>query len=613
MTELMMPDYMGAMNDGLERGKKQGLAQLYGQAYNAAPEQRGGLLAKIAGSDGQLALAAEKSFNERDDDIHKQMATRAGQVVALYKTNKQMAQQMYAGGFLPIAARAGVGQGASPQLDDSMIEGLTQLSMVGQKPNELPTSVQEYQYGQKNPGYMDYRRQLAEASARPQYGSHNGTPIRFVPGGYQEVGPAGGGQAPHQGAPQQPRQDDPSAGLGDFNSAVSGVLGREGGYVANDAGAGPTNFGINSRANPDVDVRNLTPGGAKQIYKQRYWDAIGADNLPPQIREMAFDTAVNQGVGKAKELIAQSGGDPTKFAMLRSQHYASLAQGNPQKYGQYAEGWQKRVQETGPQQSDQSSGVYTQTRPPIEASPKTKQSWAFLSPAQRKQAMEQEAGLVGGGKDAPSGYQWNANGSSLVPITGGPADRKNNPTPADQAKGEMSMRKEVSDRVKESRSVMQMYQKVQAAATQASAPNDLALIFGYMKMLDPGSVVREQEFANAQNAAGIPDQVRNAYNKALSGERLNPNQRQAFLSSAQQIASVASKQVTDVAREYQGISEQYGYDTQRATGMADFRNVSTGGSQAEEAQAPNVNTKAEYDALPSGTVYMEDGKQYRKP
>lgn len=69
----------------------------------------------------------------------------------------------------------------------------------------------------------------------------------------------------------------------------------------------------------------------------------------------------------------------------------------------------------------------------------------------------------------------------------------------------MQMRKEVSDRIKEPRQVMTMYQKVQGAAERPSAANDLAMIFAYMKMLDPGSVVREQEFANAQNAAGIPD------------------------------------------------------------------------------------------------------------
>lgn len=188
-----------------------------------------------------------------------------------------------------------------------------------------------------------------------------------------------------------------------------------------------------------------------------------------------------------------------------------------------------------------------------------------------------------GGRDAPSGYQWGPDGQSLIPIPGGPADRKNNPTASDLAKGEMGLRKELTDRVKEPRSVISMFQKVQLAAQQPSAANDLALIFAYMKMLDPGSVVREQEFANAQNAAGVPDQVRNAWNKALRGERLNENQRAQFVSSASQIASVAGQQLTNTTREYQGLADQYGYDAGRATGMADFRGV-----QSEVSATPSA-------------------------
>ncbi|WP_204128690.1 hypothetical protein, partial [Pseudomonas ogarae] len=76
------------------------------------------------------------------------------------------------------------------------------------------------------------------------------------------------------------------------------------------------------------------------------------------------------------------------------------------------------------------------------------------------------------------------------------------------------------------------YGQIAQAAKTPSAQNDLALIFSYMRMLDPASVVREGEFATAQNAAGVPDQIRNAYNKAVNGERLNPEQRTGFVSSA---------------------------------------------------------------------------------
>lgn len=95
------------------------------------------------------------------------------------------------------------------------------------------------------------------------------------------------------------------------------------------------------------------------------------------------------------------------------------------------------------------------------------------------------------------------------------------------------MRKEIHDLTQDDRTVINSYNKVKAAARMPSAQNDLSLIFGYMKMLDPGSVVREGEFANAQNTAGIPDRVINAYNKAREGTRLNDDQRNGFVQSAQ--------------------------------------------------------------------------------
>lgn len=201
--------------------------------------------------------------------------------------------------------------------------------------------------------------------------------------------------------------------------------------------------------------------------------------------------------------------------------------------------------------------------------------------------------------DAPSGYRWNA--GRLEPIPGGPADKQNNPVAADLAKGEMGMRKELQDRVEKDRSILNMYQNVQNAANSPSAAGDLSLIFAFMKMLDPGSVVREQEFANAQNAAGVPDQIRNAYNKALNGQRLNPQQRADFVSQAQGLASAAQQRITGVTREYQGIADQYGWDPVRATGMADFRGV-----QATSGSGPSAPAQS---GPQPGTV--EDGYRFR--
>lgn len=69
-------------------------------------------------------------------------------------------------------------------------------------------------------------------------------------------------------------------------------------------------------------------------------------------------------------------------------------------------------------------------------------------------------------------------------------------------------------------------------AQQENAAGDLAMIFSLMKMYDPTSVVREGEQASAQNAAGVPDRIRNMYNNLLTGQRLSPNQRREFVGVA---------------------------------------------------------------------------------
>ncbi|MCO7456843.1 hypothetical protein [Stenotrophomonas maltophilia] len=214
-------------------------------------------------------------------------------------------------------------------------------------------------------------------------------------------------------------------------------------------------------------------------------------------------------------------------------------------------------------------------------------------------------------QSAPSGYTYQ--GDSLVPIPGGPAD---NSSPQAVASGEQSLRKEVTQNLKDDQGVLSMYRNVQSAASRPSAAGDLSLIFAFMKMLDPGSVVREQEFANAQNAAGVPDQVRNAYNKAISGQRLNPTQRQDFLNQAAQLATNAEGRITGTTRKYQEIARQYGYDPVRGTGMADFSGVTGSVSRGPEPAAgpARPQTDADFKALPSGSLYIDpdDGRTYRK-
>lgn len=66
-----------------------------------------------------------------------------------------------------------------------------------------------------------------------------------------------------------------------------------------------------------------------------------------------------------------------------------------------------------------------------------------------------------------------------------------------------------------------------------SAADDMAGIYAYMKLADPESTVLAGEFANAQDATGIPQRVLNLFNKAVSGVMLNPQQRLEFIRASE--------------------------------------------------------------------------------
>ena len=72
-----------------------------------------------------------------------------------------------------------------------------------------------------------------------------------------------------------------------------------------------------------------------------------------------------------------------------------------------------------------------------------------------------------------------------------------------------------------------------------SGPASIAMVFKFMKALDPTSVVREGEFATAENSAGIPEALRNTYNKLMEGGRLGPQQIEQFVFTAKSLANSA--------------------------------------------------------------------------
>ena len=100
-----------------------------------------------------------------------------------------------------------------------------------------------------------------------------------------------------------------------FDDIIEVVLHHEGGYVNDpDDPGGETNFGIAKRSHPDVDIKNLTKDGAKEIYYQDYWVKNRVPQMPEDLKHIYFDMCVNQGRGRAIKILQRAAN--AKGAML---------------------------------------------------------------------------------------------------------------------------------------------------------------------------------------------------------------------------------------------------------------------------------------------------------
>lgn len=124
-----------------------------------------------------------------------------------------------------------------------------------------------------------------------------------------------------------------------FEGAINEVLGEEGGYVNNPSDpGGETNWGISKAAFPSVDIKNLTRDDAKALYRAHYWEPLVSYHLSPKFTLVAFECAVNQGLGRCKALLDASKGQLDWFMADRA-----LAYVQDKNFGTFGKGWLRRL------------------------------------------------------------------------------------------------------------------------------------------------------------------------------------------------------------------------------------------------------------------------------
>jgi hypothetical protein len=132
-----------------------------------------------------------------------------------------------------------------------------------------------------------------------------------------------------------------------FEQCVSFVLDREGRFYEDNPAdpGGETKYGISKKAYPALDIKSLTEEQAKAIYLQDYWRPLNCDQYDIRMALAVFDTAVNQGVGAARALLAEfsvPGFTVEQFLFRRLRRYSNLVQANP-KLKVWLDNWLLRV------------------------------------------------------------------------------------------------------------------------------------------------------------------------------------------------------------------------------------------------------------------------------
>jgi hypothetical protein len=105
--------------------------------------------------------------------------------------------------------------------------------------------------------------------------------------------------------------------------------------------------------------------------------------------------------------------------------------------------------------------------------------------------------------------------------------------------------------------VRDAYGKLRASVQgEPTAAGDMALIYNYQKMLDPGSIVRESEFATAARAGSYGDRIKAAVENVQSGRLLTNDMRADFTRKAHEQFQSALQQQQELEGQYRGIAGQ---------------------------------------------------------
>lgn len=386
-------------------------------------------------------------------------------------------------------------------------------------------------------------------------------------------------------------QPAPIRGAGGGSNDLAGIkqrlFAREGGYVARDGSSGaPANFGINQRANPDVDVANLTRERAEQIYDERYIKPILDAGVSGPALEAVIDFGVNAGPNRALDFWRRSGGDINRFNELRLNHYRSLPD-----YNRYGRSWERRVAETTPGTVDTRGG----TRVVAQGQNRGSQV-SFLS-AEEKRAL---------GLPANGAYQRDRDGKVTQVAGSGSRDTNLNQTDQRRISAAVTSAESATSLAADARRFMELNRRAPTnplvgVAGPAAGLNptyaEMRAIQSRMAplMREAGSGAMSDRdvalFLRSVPSLGNPTETNNSIASVIQAGAQRAQDRAAFLEDfAQKNGNLlgAQEQWNRYTRA-NPLFEERGGNTQVRNNVPDWRNFFSGSTQTQSGSQPRTN------------------------
>lgn len=128
--------------------------------------------------------------------------------------------------------------------------------------------------------------------------------------------------------------------------------------------------------------------------------------------------------------------------------------------------------------------------------------------------------------------------------------------PAKKVEVEGKLRDDYAKATKDFVTIRDFKDRIDNAASTGAG--DLALVFSYMKLLDPASTVREGEFKTATQIAGLPGVIETLRNKVLGQGQLGEDARKDIRVAANNIWKKVNERQSSVTNQYAATAKRYG-------------------------------------------------------